>query len=106
MRHFLRHPSSLPGLAGRMAKATGPRVLIALPGRPQRRGPRRVRARARAVPVAAVAVPAEKEQAAALAPAADDEAKRVQAPPPSGGWAGHARGDVRSREAPSRAPTW
>lgn len=104
MRHFLV-AGAIARLARGVVEPAATTVLISLPGRVQRGASRAPRTGVGAVPVAAIAVTAQEKDAAAVKPRADDKPKRVQAPPRSGGRAGHARGDMRSREAPSRAPT-
>lgn len=94
MRHFLL-ARSIACLARGVVQAAPTAVLIASAGGAQRRPPCLLRTRRCAIPIAAIAVPAEEEDAAAVDARANDKPKRVQAPPRSGGRAGHARGDMR-----------
>ena len=94
MRHFLL-PGPVARLASSVAKATAAPVLVPPAGGAQRRLPRLHATRPSAVAIAAIAVAAEEEDAAAVDPRADDQPKRVQASPRSGGQAGHSRGDMR-----------
>lgn len=94
MRHFLR-PGPVARLARGVMQSTATPVLVASAGGAQGRLPRLHATGPTAVAITAIAVAAEEEDAAAINPRADDQAKRVQAPPRSGGWAGHARGDMR-----------
>lgn len=94
MRHFLL-PGPIARLPDGVVQATAATVLVPPPGRVQRRLPRLHATGPPAVAIPAIAVAAEEEDAAALGPRADDQPKRVQAPPRSGGWAGHVRGDMR-----------
>jgi hypothetical protein len=104
MRHFLS-AGAIARLARGVVEPAPAAVLIPLAGRAQGRVPGALRTGVGAVAVATIAVATQEEHAPAVAARADHKAKRVQAPPRSGGRAGHARGDMRSREAPSRAPT-
>jgi len=94
MRHFLP-PGPVARLARGVVQTPTAAVLVASAGGAERRPPRLLRARRRAVAIAAIAVTAEEEDAAAVDTRADDKPKRVQAPPRSGGRAGHSRGDMR-----------
>ena len=94
MRHFLL-ASPIARLAGRVVPPATTPVLIPSPRGAQRGVPRLPATRLATIAIAAIAVATEKEDAAAVDPRADDQAKRVQAPPRSGGQAGHARGDMR-----------
>jgi len=94
MRHFLP-AGAIAGLAGRVVQPPASTVLVALSGGPQRGLTRPLRTPRGAVAIPVIAVAAEEKDAPAVDARADDKAKRVQAPPRSGGRAGHARGDMR-----------
>src|SRR5262249_13433985 len=104
MRHFL--PAAVAGLAGRVAKAAGPAVLIAAAGVVQRPAPRVRRARRRAVPLPAVTPTAEKKMAPTGPAAAHDRPQRIHALPRSGrgGWTTTVR--RAKKGAASRALPW
>jgi hypothetical protein len=94
MRHFLP-PSPVARLARGVTQPTAALVLVPSPGRAQRRLSRLHATGTPAIAITAIAVAAEEEDAAALGARADDQPKRVQAPPRSGGQAGHSRGVMR-----------
>jgi len=94
MRHFLP-AGAVVRLASGVMKPSAAAVLVASTRRPQRRLSRLLATRLAAVAVATVAPATEEKDAAAVDTRADDKAKRIQAPPRSGGRAGHARGDMR-----------
>jgi hypothetical protein len=76
MRHF-RAPRPVLGLAGRVSSPTSRRGLVPTPSLAQRPSPRRLAARAPAVPLPAVTPATEQELPPAGRPATDDEAQRV-----------------------------
>jgi hypothetical protein len=94
MRHFLS-PGAVARLARGVVPATAATMLVPSPGGAQRRLPRLPAARSAAIAIATIAVATQEKDAPAVRARADDQAKRVQAPPRSGGRAGHSRGDMR-----------
>ena len=94
MRHFLP-PGPVARLACGVVQTPATAALVASAGGVERRPPRLLRTWRRAVAIAAIAVTAEEEDTAAVDARADHKPKGVQAPPRSGGRAGHSRGDMR-----------
>lgn len=76
MRHILA-PGAVPGLAGGVAEAAGPAVLIAAAGGVERGAAGPMGAAPRAVPIAPIAVAAEKEDLVTVAAGADHVPERV-----------------------------
>ena len=94
MRHFLSAGAITRLARGVMQPATT-RGLVLPPGGLQGGLPCPAGARLGAIPIPAVAVAAEEEHATAVDARADDKPKRVQAPPRSGGRAGHSHRNMR-----------
>src|SRR5256712_3412619 len=103
MRHFLA-PGAVARLAGGVMEAPAAAVLIAVAGRLPGGVPGAVRARPRAIAIAAIAAPAEEEDLPTVRAGADHKPERVHAPPRRGHRGGQSRAAMRRRGAESRAP--